>query len=217
MDNTTSREKVLKKVRNAGINTVENLYADVDITSPIYPEIRESADVTFAQEFTRIAGNFIYCENAREIIYNLKDLIKENNWDHLFCFEKPFASLLEKGGISFSNDESKILEARVGITGCEYLIARLGSIMVSSKQGSGRRLFVYPEVHIVIASASQLMPDLPEALNAIREKYSDAMPSLVSLISGPSRTADIEKTLVMGAHGPKEIYVFLSEEELIPA
>jgi L-lactate dehydrogenase complex protein LldG len=88
----------------------------------------------------------------------------------------------------------------------------LGSIMVSTAQASGRRLIVYPDVHIVVAYTSQLLPDLPEALNAITEKYGKDLPSLISVISGPSRTADIEKTLVMGAHGPRELYLFLIED-----
>ena len=52
---------------------------------------------------------------------------------------------------------------------------------------------------------------MTDALQALQEKYLGALPSLVSLISGPSRTADIEKTLVMGAHGPRELYVFIAE------
>ena len=84
--------------------------------------------------------------------------------------------------------------------------------MVSSKQESGRRLNVFPEVHAVIAYTWQLVPDLKQALAAIKEKYSQALPSLISVITGPSRTADIEKTLVQGAHGPKEIFVFLIDD-----
>jgi len=49
-------------------------------------------------------------------------------------------------------------------------------------------------------------------LTAIKEKYSDGFPSQVTIITGPSRTADIEKTLVMGAHGPKELYVFMIDD-----
>lgn len=84
--------------------------------------------------------------------------------------------------------------------------------MVSSAQAGGRRMFVYPDIHIVVAYTSQLVEDLSDALNAITEKYGKDLPSLVSVISGPSRTADIEKTLVMGAHGPRELYVFLIED-----
>ena len=86
--------------------------------------------------------------------------------------------------------------------------------MVSSKQQCGRRMFVYPPVHIVLAYTSQLVPDLKQALIGIKQKYSDKIPSMISVITGPSRTADIEKTLVLGAHGPREIYVFLVDDNI---
>ncbi|MBM3403930.1 MAG: hypothetical protein FJY10_03470, partial [Bacteroidetes bacterium] len=79
---------------------------------------------------------------------------------------------------------------------------------------AGRRIFVYPPTHIVVAYASQLVPDIRQALQKIKKKYRSEMPSMISLISGPSRTADIEKTLVMGAHGPKELYVFLIDDSV---
>jgi L-lactate dehydrogenase complex protein LldG len=56
-----------------------------------------------------------------------------------------------------------------------------------------------------------LVDDLKDAFNAIHEKYSGKLPSMVSVITGPSRTADIEKTLVMGAHGPRELFLILVE------
>jgi L-lactate dehydrogenase complex protein LldG len=73
---------------------------------------------------------------------------------------------------------------------------------------------VFPEIHIVVAYSSQLVPDLKDAFKEIKKKYEPEFPSVISLITGPSRTADIEKTLVMGAHGPKELYVFLIEDKL---
>jgi len=84
--------------------------------------------------------------------------------------------------------------------------------MVSSRQASGRRLNVYPPAHIVLAYVSQLVPDIKHALANIKTKYADKLPSMISLITGPSRTADIEKTLVMGAHGPKDLYLFLVDD-----
>jgi L-lactate dehydrogenase complex protein LldG len=86
--------------------------------------------------------------------------------------------------------------------------------MISSGQMSGRRLNVYPEIHVVIAYSSQLVPDLKQALAGIRQRYAERIPSLISVITGPSRTADIEKTLVMGAHGPRELFVFLVEDSI---
>jgi L-lactate dehydrogenase complex protein LldG len=103
---------------------------------------------------------------------------------------------------------------KLGITRCEYLIARLGTVMVSSRVSPGRKMTVFPEMHIVVAYTSQLVPDLKDALKNLRRKYEDDFPSVVTLVTGPSRTADIEKTLVLGAHGPKELYVFLIEDRI---
>jgi len=96
-----------------------------------------------------------------------------------------------------------------GITGCEYLVAETGSILVSSAQQGGRRLFIYPPAHIVIASKKQVVLSLEDGYAALSEKYQNNLPSQILLITGPSRTADIEKTLILGAHGPKELHVFL--------
>lgn len=98
-----------------------------------------------------------------------------------------------------------------GITGCEFLIARTGSVLVSSASLSGRQMHAFPPVHFIMAYQSQLV-DYPEnALKAIQQKYGTKLPSAITTITGPSRTADIEKTLVLGAHGPKELIVLLIE------
>ena len=100
----------------------------------------------------------------------------------------------------------------VGITQCEYLIARSGSVMVSSAQLSGRQMAVYPPIHIIIAYTEQLVTHVKDAIEEIQKKYGKKLPSLITTITGPSRTADIEKTLIIGAHGPKEIYVFMIDQ-----
>ena len=71
---------------------------------------------------------------------------------------------------------------------------------------------VYPETHLVVAKASQVVAELKDALVGIKMKYQDNFPSQITTITGPSRTADIEKTLVMGAHGPKNLYVFMIDD-----
>ena len=74
-------------------------------------------------------------------------------------------------------------------------------------------MFAFPESHIVIANVSQVVPELRDALSGIKKKYAGNFPSQITTITGPSRTADIEKTLVMGAHGPKELYVFMVDDQ----
>ena len=212
MEETTSRERILKKIRNALINKTDKPAIPVDYESDIYLTTDESLDLVFAKEFTNIAGKFVYCQNENEFIAILRSLISEKKWENIFCIDEVLKSFLKHGGISFTCNEADFKNMEVGITRCEYLIARLGSAMVSSKQASGRRLNIFPESHIVLAYSSQLVPDIKHALKNIRKKYEGNFPSLVSIISGPSRTADIEKTLVMGAHGPKNLYVFLIDD-----
>jgi len=212
MEESTSREKILKKIRNALINKTENPYPSLDIDSSVYPGLQDPVDITFAQEFTKVAGKFVYCETETDLHDNLINLVADKKWTQIICLENIIKSILNKAGIPFSDEEKDFLECQVGITSCEFLIARFGSIMISNGLESGRRLNVYPENHIVIARSSQIVPELRDAITGINEKYHGRLPSFVSLITGPSRTADIEKTLVMGAHGPKELYVFLIDE-----
>ena len=212
MEESTSREKVLKKIRAALIEKTEPPYPVIDQELSVYNEITEPLDLTFAQELVNVAGKFVYCENHEEFIATLQSFIMEKEWPVLFCFDPVLQDFLKKGGIPFNSTIADITEAKLGITRCEYLIARLGSVMVSSALSPGRKMSVFPEIHLVVGYTSQLVPDLKQALQKIKKKYLDNYPSVISLITGPSRTADIEKTLVMGAHGPKELYVFLIED-----
>lgn len=212
MEDSTSREKVLKKIRNALIYKTDNPFSNIDFDKPVYNDFEESHDITFAQEFTKVGGKFIFCEDENEFKQTLKYLIKENQWKDIFCSEPKIMDLLRDEGIVFDSGEKEFLDLNIGLTLCESLIARTGSIMVSSKQSSGRRLNVFPEKHVVLAYASQLVPDLKDALMLIKNKYQTGIPSMISVITGPSRTADIEKTLVMGAHGPKDLYVFFIDD-----
>ena len=99
------------------------------------------------------------------------------------------------------------------ITLCDHLIARTGTIVLSSQQLSGRTSSVYAPIHICIAYTHQLVFDLSDSLASFKAE-SDMLPSMISFATGPSRTADIEKTLVVGVHGPKEVYCFLVDKLL---
>ncbi|MDP1621500.1 MAG: LUD domain-containing protein [Bacteroidales bacterium] len=215
MEESTSREKILKKVRDALIEKTEVPYPILDQESSVYKEFTEPLDVTFAEELVRIAGKFVYCESEDEFIGTLKSFILEKDWGVLYCQDHAIHEILKAGGIPFESHTEALLDTRIGITRCEYLIARLGTVMVTSRLSPGRKVTVYPEIHLVLGYASQLVPDLKQALAGIKKKYRDNYPSMISLISGPSRTADIEKTLVMGAHGPKELYVFLIDDTIL--
>ena len=215
MEESTSREKVLKMIRDALIEKTEPPYPILDQDSPVYSSLTDPLDVTFAQELVKVCGKFVYCESEDEFLSTIQSFILEKDWPIIHCSDELVQQVLRKGGIPFEQDQVKIIDARLGITRCEFLIARLGTVMVSSRLSPGRKISVYPEIHLVLGYTSQLVPDLKQALQGLRKKYADDYPSVVSFITGPSRTADIEKTLVLGAHGPKELFVFLVEDHLL--
>jgi L-lactate dehydrogenase complex protein LldG len=213
MEESTSREKVLKRVRDGLIEKTEPPFPVIDQESSVYKDITDPLDVNFAQELVKVAGKFVYCESEDEFTSLLKQFILEKDWSVMFCLDPILQKILREAGIPFVSHQEEFLDSRIGITRCEYLIARLGSIMVSSHLSPGRKINVYPDIHLVLAYTSQLVPDLKQAISAIRKKYNHNYPSMISLITGPSRTADIEKTLVLGAHGPRELYVFLIDDQ----
>ena len=94
------------------------------------------------------------------------------------------------------------------ITVCEALVAQTGSVLVSSANG-GRQATVIAPAHIVFAKLDQLVPDLEAVFARIYERGIASKNSYVCLITGSSRTADIEKILIMGAHGPRRLIVVL--------
>ena len=211
-----SKEKILKKIRKALIHKSPREMADVDTESEIFTSSEDPLEIQFAQNLSSLNGKFIFCENENEFIENFVFIAKDNEWSTIFCLEPSIKNLLNKGKIKFSDKETDLLKTDIGLTLCECLIARTGSVVITSKQASGRRLPVYANIHIVVAYTSQLVYNIKDALKNIREKYNGQLPSMISTITGPSKTADIEKTLVQGAHGPKEIFVFLIDD-VIPA
>ena len=110
-------------------------------------------------------------------------------------------------------ETAEVERADVGITGCDALIAQTGSILLNARSAGGRALSVLPPHHIVIARESQLLPDLPSAFEFLKETYKDAYPSFITLITGPSRTGDIERILVLGAYGPRILTIFLMQDQ----
>ena len=212
MQISSAKENILKKIRQALVNPTPVPFPQSEGNSSVYTPATQENEIEFAENFGRISGRFIYCADIAELTIQLEQLITTQSWAQVFCREPQLLSILDKPlkGMLISED---LPEADVSITTCEALIARTGSIMMSSAQESGRTVSVYAPVHICIAYTSQLVYDIRDGLEMLAAKYKDRIPSFITLATGPSRTADIEKTLVVGVHGPKEVYVFLVDAQ----
>lgn len=209
--NTTAKERMLKKIRQALLQKRDNPHSDFE-DSPLYKDEEEPLDVTFAREFTQVEGNFVYCDGEISLIENLILLAEKLQIKKILAWEPEIQKMLGQYGFPIYTTDQQLDTADAGITTCEALIARNGSIVLSNGKEAGRRLSIYPPIHIVVAKASQLVMDIKHGLQRVNEKYGDKLPSMISTITGPSRTVDIERMLVVGAHGPKELYVFLIED-----
>lgn len=104
-------------------------------------------------------------------------------------------------------DKHDLDQCEVGITECDALVSQTGSVVITSRSSGGRALSILPPHHVVLACRDQLVAGLPEAFALLKEKYAARYPSMVSFITGPSRTGDIERILVLGAHGPKRLTI----------
>ena len=203
MSATTAKENILKRIRKALSNPVPLPFPLSEGSTAIYQPQAEELEVIFAQTFTDLQGKFAFCLDEQDMQAQLQQLIAAKQWTKIFCNDSKWSE-------AFSNTIS-LETCDASITGCEYLVARTGSIVMSAAEQSGRTVSVYAPVHICIAYTNQLLYDVKDALQNIKEKYVGNIPSLITFASGPSRTADIEKTLVTGVHGPKEVYLFLIE------
>ncbi|MBS1733008.1 MAG: LUD domain-containing protein [Bacteroidetes bacterium] len=202
---TPAKENILRKIRQALVNPVPQPFPHSEGAQSVFKPNTEDATIVFAEEFTKLQGKFAFCNDETDLKNQLQQLFAQRNWSKIYFRENKIAELLN---IASWND---LASCDASITGCEYLVARTGTIVMSAAQQSGRTTSVYAPVHICIAYSSQVLFDLKEALSFLKQKYSGNIPSLITFASGPSRTADIEKTLVTGVHGPKEVYCFLIE------
>jgi L-lactate dehydrogenase complex protein LldG len=200
-----ARDEILKKLKNAVYPEPEKPVSN----EPVFYPIEDSLEEAFKKNLENVDGIVRLFANEKDLFEDLKSFLNSFSRNQIICREPAITNQLNKYDIPFSQNSNLPENIQVGITNCEFLVAHTGSVMVSSAQRGGRQLFVYPNTHVVLAKKSQLVDYLEKAYAGILDRYKDNLPSQITLITGPSRTADIEKTLVLGAHGPRELMVYL--------
>ncbi|HVF80477.1 MAG TPA: LUD domain-containing protein [Flavisolibacter sp.] len=203
---TTAKNNILKKIRMALAQPTPLPFPLAeDKENPIQPQSGDLI-VEFAEQFSALQGKFIFCMDKGELEQSFEKLCYQNGWTKIYCEEDGLKNIIQPNSL-----HDDIASCELSVTSCESLVARTGSIVLSSVH-QGRIPSVYAPVHVCIAYTSQLVYDIKDGLLRIMDKHKEFLPSLITFATGPSRTADIEKTLVVGVHGPKEVYCFVVDD-----
>ncbi|HEY1114123.1 MAG TPA: LUD domain-containing protein [Chitinophagaceae bacterium] len=205
MSTSPAKNSILKKIRLALSESTPIPFPKSEGTDPVHQHLQQDIVVEFAEQFTQLQGKFVFCADEEELLHQFATLCQQHGWTKIYCTDKRLAPLADEKFLT-----GDIVGCDISLTACECLVARTGSLLLSARN-SGRIPSVYAPVHVCVAYTSQLVYDIKDGLNLLKNKYKNGLPSLVTLATGPSRTADIEKTLVVGVHGPKEVYLFLVE------
>ncbi len=208
---SSSKEKILKKVREALSNPVPLPFPKSEGTNYVFQPQMDDLEILFAEEFTRLSGKFAFCMSEKDMRLQLHQLIAEKKWKNIYCVEESLLKIIDDGSFTGLN-KSNLANCDAAVTSCKALVARTGAIVMTSAQESGRTVSAYAPVHICIAWINQLVYDTRDVLKTMKASGNSHIPSFITFASGPSRTADIEKTLVVGVHGPTEVYLFLIDE-----
>ena len=213
---TTNKEQILALLRNAVIEKPEAMFKDIDLQTDTWKPIREEDGnaITFVQRFKDMGGIFIYLENEAELGECLKQLAPQNGWGALWCASPEMQALLEKYGVSYvvdepnRNDHPKI----ASIIPCDYLMAQTGSIIVTDGKAGARKAYTNPDILLVMARADQIVVGLKEAMQNLNKHLGDSGTSQAVILTGTTRSYDIEQEIVQSVFGPRQIAVFLVDE-----
>lgn len=183
------------------------------VMPPVGPTAAEQFAL-FAKNASDLKATFKLVRDEAELAAELKALSVTEKWQRVATHADAFTQAqVQQLGLptivtNVGYDKHELEQCDVGISGCDALIAQTSTVLVTSQTSGGRALSCLPPHHVVIARRDQLVADLPAAFALVKQRHGANYPSMISFITGPSRTGDIERILVLGAHGPKQLTIF---------
>ena len=216
-----SREEFLEAVQQA---TARRIPPHTHVTEPVTGEVgrmvesRPLPDV-FGEQAEE-AGMHVHCVSAAaEASTAIAGILEHEGIDRVMTWATPMMEELDLGeGVAVErwdpahpDDERKdaAFAMTCGITDVDYAVAETGSLVVCASPAHGRSVSLLGRVHIAVVRAEQIVPDLYDLFPRLQSDFPDGLPSNVTLISGPSKTADIELAIVIGVHGPGVVHIVL--------
>src|SRR5437762_12349830 len=129
MKSTPSKENILNKIRKALNQSTPLPFPEAETKNQVYHPLKQEAEIEFAEQFTKLQGKFIFCLNRQELAFQLNSLIRKQEWKKVYCREEGMKNLVGDQLTEFLTND--LAGCDVSITGCEALIARTGSIVMS--------------------------------------------------------------------------------------
>jgi L-lactate dehydrogenase complex protein LldG len=208
------RERILARIRSA-LRQPAPKHAVNPAAGPIFAPIADPLE-RFQKECALNNTECVLTSDSSSSAAALSDLLASIPPGEIFVQDTPALRRMaplwtQSRSVRWSSQGAPQESSQATITCAELLVAQTGSVFVSSACG-GRGASIVAPVHIVVASVEQLAPSLDDAFARLRQNATATRNSMLCLITGSSRTADIEKIIVMGAHGPRRVVVILSAE-----
>jgi L-lactate dehydrogenase complex protein LldG len=211
----SSREVVLQNVRkalNRAAGLLPTTLAAPRLRVPIMDRNRYLT--LFGQNFEKLGGKLFFSQEPGEAAPVLAELLQGK---HAVASNAPFlttcgVTALPQVQSGFTEREAlraACSTADVGITSADYALAETGTLVMLASPAEARLISLLPPVHVAVFPRSRLLANLDELLTVLPNPAEQT--SSMVLITGPSRTADIEQILVRGVHGPGEIYAVIVE------
>jgi len=181
------------------------------------PTDQAGLTVRFRQTLEKVGGVVTIVRDQAEAAAALARIISERDARRIAVSDGPLATSLADGlsdvTVIDRQDRAALLACDAGLTQCQWGVAETGSLVLCSADEQHRLVSLVPPVHVALLSGSRILGGLDDALQRIGTADPEHLPRAVTFVTGPSRTADIELTLVVGVHGPRELHVIVLEEE----
>lgn len=201
------------KVVDKPVNNLENASTERQSTSVNSAQslsVEEDLIQRFASELSILSGEFTLC-HADELVERIFEQLQKYaissviSWDERHLPSGLVDSLRTKGILVSQEFDPEI---KAGISGVEAAVAETGTLVLTLEEGKPHFVSLIPEIHFAVLKAS----DITQTLSQIFSSGEFEKASMTTLISGPSRTADIEMTLTIGVHGPRQVHVFCVQD-----
>lgn len=173
--NTTAKERMLKKIRQALLQKRDNPYPYFE-DAPLYVEDDTPITVLFAEQFTAKGGQFVYCESELQLMENLLGLIEDKDLRRIHVWDKAIQDILKRYEFPYLGPEVPVMQegeeqAIASITTCEALIAQEGQILLSSAHASENGLNDWVNTQVILAGVGQVIPGIKAAMEGMKHRY----------------------------------------------